>query len=338
MTKLLSLELLESAASGNLEGVTAALEKGADLWAENLSGQNALALAMAHQEEDLALVLLGRMAQHKPDLGWMLTGAKGTGNNAIHQAIVGRCYRVMNALLKMAIPHRSMLLGGSNADGFTPLLLAIQSQADRYASALLKVDPGLLEKVANGFSPLALAVNEDKESLVDALLAAGASALLPPSMPAWSRIQSMDMMERLAKQVDYATVKTAAGENILHVLASRGTDLKMPLLKAVLRLVIPRAEGILSEQCERGKTVLHTATASRCSVAVVELLVDEGAVWSSLDAEGRTPLDWAQTAMASGKGSPYTEDTLKKWHAQGRQQHLEQGLPPADPALGRVRF
>lgn len=338
MTKLLSLELLESAASGNLEAVAAALEKGADLWAENLSGQNALALAIAHQEEDLALVLLGRMSQDKPDLGWLLLGAKGTGNNGIHQAIVGRCYRVMNAMLKMAGPHRPGLLGLSNADGFTPLLLAIQSQADRYASALLKVDPALLEKVAGGFSPLSLAVNEDKESLVDALLAAGASALLPPSMPAWSRVQSMDMVERLAKRVDYADVKTDAGETLLHVLASRGGDLKLPLLRSVLRLVLPRSPDALSKQCERGKTVLHTATASRCSVAVVDALVEDGAIWTSLDAEGRTPLDWAQTAVASGKGSPYTDATLKKWHAQERQQHLDRGLPDADPAQARARF
>jgi hypothetical protein len=338
MTKLLSVEMLEAAASGDAEAVTKALERGADLWAENLSGQTALGLALAQQEEDLALMLLGRMCQSNPDLGWLTEKARTTGNTYLHQAIVGRCFRTMGMLLKVAGPLRSRALRQENAQGLTPLLLAIQShQADRYATALLKVDGGLLEDVQLGFSPLSLAVSENKESLVTSLLDLGASVELPEAKPAWSCIQSMPMVERLSKHVEYATVKTSEGENILHVLGKRGADIKVPLLKAVLRLVLPNNPGALLERCSRGRTVLHVATAHRCSEAVLDVLLKEGARWTILDEEGRTPLSWAQAPMANGQAF-YPESSLDRWSTQERSQALDDGLPLADVTSSRPRF
>lgn len=338
MTKLLSMELLEAAASGEVGAVTVALERGADLWAENLSGQHALALALTHQEEDLALVLLGRMTQARPDLTWLGNPTKSTGNNLVHQAIKGRCYRFMNALLKAAGEQRPVLLRQANRDGFTPLLMAVQQQADRYVTGLLKFDRSLIEDVQQGFSPLSLAVNEDKESLVDALLALGASLELPEAAPAWGRVQSMGMFDHLSRGLDMVACRTREKEGLLHVLTSRGTELKLPFFRAVFRQVISRNPMALQEVCVRGQTVLHRAVASRCSVAVVEFLVEEGAYWTPVDIDGRTPLDLAMPTPEKAAVFPYSEPMLSKWHSQHREQHLNQGLPLADPTAPRVRF
>jgi len=239
----------------------------------------------------------------------------------------------MQSILQVAGLNRGALLRQTNNKGHSPLFLAVQYQSERYASMLLKFDREQLEGVEQGLSPLSMAVREDKESLVDSFVAAGASFDLPLGKPAWSMVSSATMMEKVFKKVDPLTVRTGAGDTLLHVLVQRGLDLKLPLFKAGYR--IAGGASALEVVSDKGKTVLHEATANGCSMAVVDFIVAEGASWNALDSDGMTPLDLAQRQSGS---STYTADSLDKWRSQAREQQLNLNLPDAHASSLKTRF
>ncbi len=333
MTKMVSSELQEAAASGDVEAAIRALDAGASLWDSNLAGQNAFMLTIAHQEEDLGLLLLGRMLESQRNRSWLLQTAKTTGNNYLHQCISSQTPRLLNVLLKVAGDLRPGLLRQSNAQGTSPFFMAIDFQNERSLALLLKFDRDLLEECLDGFSPLSRAIHEDSGKITEALLKQGASVLLPPQDPAWSQVKTVEMLERLAKRPELSlpSARTGQADSLLQVLVKRGAALKLPLLKASRRLL--KDDGLLKERNARQQTLLHLATANRCSPDVVDFLVKEGLFWTAVDVDGQTPLDNLPTGA-----NAYTQSQQDRWHSQQREQSLDQALPGAKADPVRVRF
>lgn len=135
------------------------------------------------------------------------------------------------------------------------------------------------------------------------------------------------MATLLAEQVVWSDVRDAKARSILHVVASRGRELRLPFFRSLLNR--PGCDALLHEQDSEGKTPLHHAMGSCVGREVVDLMVERGASWWVEDGEKNTPADILEQKVAGGWWS-LDNDVLGLWRAQAKQQRME-GLYAASP-------
>lgn len=330
--------MLEAAASGELGALTRELENGASLFAKDLAGYNALCLSIVHGHEDLALVLVGRMLQDDPSMAWLTHTVKANGHTVFLLAVNSRKLRTLAALLALPASPESLkailAMTGSQL-GETAAHLAARENSVRSLQMLLKACPAAMELLdASGANtPLGTAVGADQAEAVACLLKEGANPgwETPECPPAWSRVRSSAMATLLGEQLVWSDVRDAKGRSILHVVASRGRELKVPFFRSLLNR--PGCEALLNAQDGEGKTPLHHAMGSSMGREVVDLMVERGASWWIEDGEKNTPADILEQKVAGGWWS-LDNDVLGFWRAQAKQQRME-GLYAASPVEGK---
>lgn len=326
MTKLVDAQaMLEAAASGDLALLTRELERGVSLFSQNLSGHNALFLALYQNQEDLALVLIGRMAEADPDLGWLTQTDKSNGFNVLHVAVANRKLRALSALLAIQKnPFKGLVIPSTKGNEDTPVHLAAREDMTKALALVLKACPeGLTLMDASGrYTPLSTAIGADKLDATALLLKEGAevttagSTLLPP----WSFVRSVAMTNLLAEHLDWPSVRTSEGGHVLHVLANRGKGLRLSLLKSMVSR--PGCKELIGLADNRQRTALHSAVATNADPEVIDFLVSKGALWCTPDDEGVSPLNVLEQQLAGGW--QVDEEAVRMWRAKAKQQRMEE--------------
>lgn len=312
-------KLLESVASKDLAGFNLALMKGADLLAKDLSGHNALALSLVHGPEDLILVVLGATMNASPDGDWLFEPLAGGHTNPLGLMVSNHRYRALSAVLSLGEGVLSRLDFAFPASGETLAHLAVREDSGRALTMLMKACPSLVAPHPGRSCALGLAVGLDNVKLVGELLDAGVSPLNETS-PAWTRVESMKMMELLSAQVNWEQVRTPEGRALSHVLAARGSALKGSLWRAVYRRFPHHA--LCADAT--GRTPLHEAIEARASAELVDDLLEAGARWGAQDARGKSPASILEEHLSTGWSLPGA--TVERWRAMVHAQALDKEL------------
>lgn len=315
----------EAAASGDLAGVREQLKKGVDPLAVNPAGLNAVHCALANFKEDAALVLMGYLDRAADGArSWLTQEAKTTGSTLLHLAVSTHQVRAVKALLDLWADDLDVgVLTLSRQTGENPMHVAVRQGAVDLVSRLLAANPKALESpTAQGLPPLAVAVLADKPKVALLLIEKGARLTDPLSQPAWSKVASVAMLSALTPHVDWGQVRSAQGQGLLHALASRGAGVRTPLWRASLAAV--SQAGQVEAQDDQGQTALHVAVRAIMPPDAVDLLIEHGAQWNTLDAEGLSSIDAVVQQVRAGAGS----GEVDRWHAQAREQHLSRAYAP----------
>ena len=331
MTKLVDAQaMLEAAASGDLALLTRELERGVSLFSQNLSGHNALFLALYQNQEDLALVLIGRMAEADPDLGWLAQTDRSSGFNVMHVAVANRKLRALAALLAIQkSPLKGLAHPSAKGNEDTPVHLAAREDVTKALALVLKACPEALELMdtSGRYTPLSTAIGADKQDATALLLKEGATLVpeVATLSPPWSFVRSVAMANLLEEHLSWSDVRTSEGGHVLHVLASRGKDLRVSLLKSMVNR--PGCQELIRLADNRQLTPLHCAVATNAHPEAIEFLVSKGAQWSARDEEGVSPMDVLEQQLAGGW--QLDEETVRMWRAQAKQQRMEEICAPS---------
>lgn len=193
-----------------------------------------------------------------------------------------------------------------------------------------------LPTAAGGLSALHLAALAGAADAVDALLSAGADADARDArgqtpLHAAAGAGQLSAVERLLASGAVPRVNDA-GKTPLHDAAWAG---HVEVARALLGHVDVDVVG------EDGRSALHCASLAR-DPALVERLVGAGASLSKVDAQGKTPLDWAK-AFGSAAGVTAVADVLENAGAlpaaavNSREVPPKSPKPPAPPNAGSGR-
>lgn len=320
-----------------MEAVASHLKAGADVFSTDLSGHDALTLALANGHEDLGLVLLGRMVQDKPSLEWMAKETKGSGYTLLHSAVAYRRHRVLQAVLAILGEEApAFILLRSRKTGENAVHLAARENAVRALSVLLHRCPQALESVSEKqMSPLTIALSLEREEAVRELLSQGADPRRclpegdPHGIPAWCSLSSTTSLETLGEKMDWSVERTPAGHTLLNVLLSKGRSLRLNVFKAAYRQapVLLNTAGTVE-----GWMPLHSALLARVSVSVLDFLVDKGGLWGAPDHWGRSALDLLNAQVESGESNvDYLLPTqVAKYRSIALAQRLDGQFPSTD--------
>lgn len=331
MTKPVDAQaMLEAAASGDLGQLTRELERGVSIFSKDLTGNNALFASLQQGSEDMALVLIGRMAEADPSLKWIGEVSRSNGFNVLHVAVANRKLRALSALLAIqSTPMVFMEKGSTKGSGETPVHLAAREDVTKALNLLLKACPEALELLnpSGEQTPLATAIAADKTDAAAFLLKEEADPVgfSPTRCPAWSFLQSVGMANLLAEHLDWASVRDHAGASVLHVLASRGKGLRFQLLKSMLGRT--GCVELIQVIDGSGRTPLHRALAANANPEVVDLIVAKGARWNLKDQDGLSPLDVLEQQLVGGW--QLEESVVGGWRSQARQQRLDEVYEPS---------
>ena len=324
-------KLLESAASKDLAGFTRAMRSGADVLAKDLSGYNALALSLIHGPEDLALVVFGVLLKASPDMDWLFDPVVGSKTNALGLMVSHHRYRVLSTVLGAGEEIVGRIEKFSFHSGETIAHLAVREDAPRALSLLLKACPSLARARPNGECALALAVRLDNEKIAELMIAAGADVLGSDSPP-WAWVESVAMVDLLAKEVDWERVLTSDGRSITHVLAARGPKLKGTLWRAIRHRLRNQTCAVDAS----GHTPLHLAIQAGAAAEVIDELLDSGARWDDKNKEGDTAGLFLEQQVSNGWELPNA--LVERWKAMAQAQCLDRGLELVNSHKQPVRF
>lgn len=322
--------MLEAAASGDLGQLTRELERGVPLFSKDLTGNNALFASLQQGSEDVALFLMGRMAEADPSLAWIGEVARSNGFNVLHVAVVNRKLRALSALLAIQKnPLEFLGRGSTKGAGDTPVHLAAREDVTKALALLIKHCPKALELLnpSGDQTPLATAVGADKIDAAAFLLKEGADPVgsSPTRNPAWSFLSSAAMANLLGEHLDWAAVRDQTGGTVLHVLVSRGKGLRYNLLKSMLAR--PGCAELVHVADNAGRTPLHRALAANATTEVVDLLLGKAASWHRKDHDGLSPLDVLEQQLVGGW--QVEETVVGMWRSRAREQRLEEVYEPA---------
>ena len=309
----------------------AALRAGASPFDTDLSGHNALMLAVAHAQDDLGIFLLGAMAHAAPDLLWLRTSSSSTGLPVLAQAVRSGRARIWTAVLGLSADPELVLQPMAGGEGDTAMHWAARENVHRAIRPLLKAAPEARDQPnIAGLSPLDLAVANDSNEVFDALLQNGAK-VTEGEFPAWMHVDSAVMWHRLESKMDWSVARTAQGATALHTLAAR-----LKNRSALWRLALRTLGEIQANLTDvRGRTPLHMAVCpaflpsseagpSLPSASIVDDLVLAGASWHHADQDGETPADLMN--RLAPHWPPGLLDDAGRWKAQAVAQELDQSF------------
>ena len=167
-------QLLQSAMEGNIDGVRAAIDQGADVFAiQNNDGYTALHLATVYCHTDTVKALLNVSGI---DAATLITIQNRNGRTALHEAAVSGLTDIVNALLAGMGPDRAAtLITIQDCTGRTALHMAAAGGHTDIVTALLNVpgiDAATLMTIKNrdGNTALDLAKAQGNTDTVKALL------------------------------------------------------------------------------------------------------------------------------------------------------------------------
>lgn len=331
-----SQQLLDAVANEDWAGWSQAIARGAHPEAHDLSGHNALMLAVLHGHLEMAAATLGwclTKAAPSPD-AWLKQENLG-GKNVLALCAASRPgAKFLLAVLLPALGEQaeSWVLRPSETEGASLIHHAAAQDAPRLVTDLVRAYPRCLEQMdGKGRTPLGIALKQDHLDVVDALLKLGAR-VEGGAEPAWSLVASSPAARRLAEVWDWSKGRMpGTEETVLHVVIARSSAVDR-LLKTLLALW---PEGVRVADAQ-GKTPLHLELGLRAHAPIVNTLTKHGALWSVANHEGETPEAVLQRRAAAGELDA-DADQVRLWLVEAAQQKLELALPEGEGAA-RPRF
>ena len=270
--------------TATVKDVTACLDAGADLEAQDILGETPLHKAADNNKNPAviqALIDAGADLKVRDNGGFTPLHGAATWNNENPA--------VLKALLAAGADPMAR-----DDDGNTPLHLAARYENSAVIQALIDAGADLKVRNENGNTPLHRAARySDNSAVVQVLLAAGAEL----------EVRDEDGFTPLHR--------AAMNENsaVIQALIDAGADLKVrdkwgltPLHRAardnensaVVQILLAAGAGAELEVRDKwGLTPLHRAARYNDNSAVVQVLLAAGAELEVRDKDGNTPLHWA---------------------------------------------
>lgn len=301
--KLTDEEFIELCGKGTAEEITNAINKGANVRAENSKGQTALMLAAQNNTPEIISLLL--------DLGAAINHVDSLGNTALTLAFMNE---------NNAEENMNMLLDyGADPDiqnnaGYNALMTAAKTKGIDVVKKLLEITSDVNAKNNAGDTALSIASTENNAEVVNALLEAGAdinSQNENGSTALMSALYNSSDVENIIKLLiahkPDLTLRNAKGQTALNIAKNRptlsGSRALVLLLKGeFLKLCRSGSDEEISQAINAGVDV-HTRNKSQATglmfaaqhntASAVEVLIDAGSDIDAQDINGNTALIYA---------------------------------------------
>lgn len=312
---------LAAVVAGDVPAVSRLLAEGVRCGAANVRGQQSLHLAILHDHEDLAAVLVGAyLAQGEP-----LIFRTQQGYSPLGYAVLERRTRLARLLLNAGV------------DPAEPVATLYGAAANAWLQAawvgalpILKVLPVALAETAlpDGRTALHLATEQGHEAALNWLLQR--SPETGPRTTAgeapWHFAKTVETLEAWFRTVGAAPMEEPddRGRTLIHRLAMDKTAPADAAVWAVRHLpqAVDRADTT-------GRTPLASALVAGHGAAV-DVLAAAAASWHRPDAKGQTP--WL---ILQASGFPYNEEQRRQWAGLAQAQRLASSLPRAEASAIR---
>jgi len=277
----------------------AMIAAGSDPFALNVSGATPLSLA---------LVAPGGQPEWFFTPG-VLAGRDAAGNGPLHYAAMAALPDGVGYLAGRGVP-----VDGTNADGRTPLMLALKVDSVDTARRLLALKADPARRDASGASPLHLAVYWGAHACLQLLVTVSADVdvrdftgktPLRDAVDAGDSRSAAYLLDRGADPL----ARDNTGETPLHAAARRADGSFVETLAAVARTLDARDDG--------GATPLLEAVYAE-RLATARLLATLGGSIHARDAGGESPLSFALRKGPDALKSLLTPVTARQSDADGR--------------------
>jgi ankyrin repeat protein len=276
--------LFVAAKQGHAKNVQSLIQAGSDIEARSATGQTPLIVAAEDGQADVVRLLVRNGAD---------TRAKDrAGNTALHHAVTHQNIEITKALLAV----KDVGVDEANAEGWLPLHLACQGEAQAFVECLLALGEkaGVNTKGSEGQTALLLAAEKGWIPVVEALMKAGADVKIASAdgetaLIAAVRGGNLQVVRAIIKSKPDIDAVGRDGQTALIAAAEEGqTEIFDVLSKLGAKVDVRDARGksALDHACEHGQ------------LAMVQALVASPAVAQDLKAGGTGALLAASWGVA----------------------------------------